>query len=202
MRKVDFQESLPSSTSEPIMVAVIALVHEPMCIWSVTWIGWDDPILRIPMAPVAASRSPMQDRADQARQMVLVANRPEQVAQPGHRLRAPSWSRLRPLPSFSRSVSDVTGRGPCRNETASPAAATTFRMSRRLIMVAPAASCPPAELGCEDVGAGSRQANIFSLLRAVSRDSTFREADRSRCWRSSTLASCEISHSLRSRPPP
>ena len=34
MRKVVFHESLPSSTSDPIIVAVIALVHDPMCIWS------------------------------------------------------------------------------------------------------------------------------------------------------------------------
>ena len=36
---VDFHESLPASTSVPIMVAVIALVHDPRCIWSLICIG-------------------------------------------------------------------------------------------------------------------------------------------------------------------
>ena len=41
------------------MVAVIALVHDPRCTWSVTRIGSGEPILRIPSAPIAASRLPV-----------------------------------------------------------------------------------------------------------------------------------------------
>ena len=53
-------DSLPSSIRVPIMVAVIALVHDPRCIWSVTRIGSGEPILRIPIAPITASRLPMR----------------------------------------------------------------------------------------------------------------------------------------------
>ena len=70
-------DSLPASIRVPIMVAVIALVHDPRCTWSVTRIGSDEPILRIPRAPIAASRLPFDNRADQAREVVLVANRGE-----------------------------------------------------------------------------------------------------------------------------
>ena len=55
-------DSLPSSIRVPIMVAVIALVHDPRCIWSVTRIGSGEPILRIPSAPIAASLFPVGSR--------------------------------------------------------------------------------------------------------------------------------------------
>ena len=44
----------------PIIVAVMALVHDPRHTWSVTCIGSDEPILRIPRAPIAASRLPLR----------------------------------------------------------------------------------------------------------------------------------------------
>ena len=52
---VDPHDSIRSSTRVPIKVAVIALVQDPRCTWSVTRIGSGEPILRTPMAPMAAS---------------------------------------------------------------------------------------------------------------------------------------------------
>ena len=59
-RIVESTVNRPSSTRMPIKVAVMALVQEPRWTWSVTGIGSDEPILRMPTAPIAASRSPVR----------------------------------------------------------------------------------------------------------------------------------------------